>query len=296
MVMDTSDGGRQPINVRVDGRIDPTHLIGFRPFSPLQHVPWHIHDFFELAFVTQGSARHLTSAGELKVEPGAVVFVPPSAGHGLRLCRDLVMYQCFLRASAAELSAMWVAKDPRLEGLIGPRHRETASPLVLRIGTAAVAECIEHLDEVRLKGIAERTPAAEVGRLLIVLDILARHLPVDASTIDAAGSTPPIVGQVLQLFDHDLAYPWTLLEIGRRVGVRSDHLCRAFRRWAGVPPMAFLNQRRIDVAAGMLASTSLPISQVASAVGVPSPTSFSRAFRRARGQSPREYRSQRLIG
>jgi AraC-like DNA-binding protein len=275
-------------------RIEPSRLIGFRPLRPLVHVRWHVHDFYELSFITAGSGRHITASGERKVAPGSVVFVQPEVGHGFRLCHDMTIYQCFLRAKAADISALWLARDPRLEALIGIRASPAnATPIILDLEPDDMEACLAHLDDVRLRPRDERTPAGDMGRLLLVLDLLARRLP-PAGPVGAGRdrSAPVLVSAALNWFEQDLAYPWTLAELSRRLSVHPDHLCRAFSRWSGVPPMTFLSHRRADVAASLLVSSTDLIASIGAAVGWKDPPTFSRAFSRWYGMSPRDYRTR----
>ncbi|CAN5504498.1 hypothetical protein BH24CHL9_BH24CHL9_10250 [soil metagenome] len=276
-----------------EGRIEPSRLVGFRPFRPLLHVYWHVHDFYELAFVTEGTGRHFSSTGERPVQAGSVVVVPPGVGHGFRLCLDMVLYQCFLRAKAADLSLLWVARDSRLNALIGSQ----ASPvglgaLVVDLDPRELTECLEHLDDVRLRPAEERTPAGELGRLLIVLDLLARR--IDAVSRHAAGASaaPALVSVALDHLDRDITYPWTLAELSARLSVHPHHLCHLFSRWVGEPPIAFVKRRRAEIAASLLATTGQSVASVGAAVEWPDPAIFSRAFRRSFGMSPRAYRVQ----
>jgi transcriptional regulator GlxA family with amidase domain len=57
--------------------------------------------------------------------------------------------------------------------------------------------------------------------------------------------------------------------------------------------MAYLFSWRMQLAAGLLTGTEMPIYSVAEAVGYESEASFSRAFRRAAGQSPGLWRQDR---
>jgi AraC-like DNA-binding protein len=74
------------------------------------------------------------------------------------------------------------------------------------------------------------------------------------------------------------------------VFVGTFHLAHEFKRWVGIAPMAYLNQRRAERAAFLLSGTDDPIGAIGRAVGWPEPAAFSRQFRKAFGASPREYR------
>ena len=81
-------------------------------------------------------------------------------------------------------------------------------------------------------------------------------------------------------------------EAARQAGVSRSCLYRAFQAEFGCSPSAYLIRYRIQRAAQLLRHSTLPISAVAASVGFEDPLYFSRAFRRAVGQSPTEYRQQ----
>jgi AraC family L-rhamnose operon transcriptional activator RhaR len=271
--------------------MDASQLIGFSPRHHPPNVWWHLHEFYELAFVTAGKGQHFTAAGERAVQRGSVIFVPPGAGHGYRLCRDMEVYNCLIRASAADVELLLVSRDPRLEPFFGSHaHHVPGIPLVVDLDDGDLEECLGHLDVVRLRAPTDHAPAGDLGRLLIVLDLLARRLDPASATDAAAPRRPPVVVAVMDLIERDLAHPWTLGELSARLYISPHHLCHLFSHWVGEPPIAFVNRRRAEVAAGLLVTTEDLVSSIGASVGWSDPSMFSRAFRRAFGVSPRAYR------
>lgn len=66
-------------------------------------------------------------------------------------------------------------------------------------------------------------------------------------------------------------------------GVAPATLARQFRRHLGTSPHRFLVERRLRAAADLLATTTRPVTEVASDCGFTDPAYFSRAFRRWAG-------------
>jgi AraC-like DNA-binding protein len=87
-----------------------------------------------------------------------------------------------------------------------------------------------------------------------------------------------------------LAEVVTLADWSRAVGLQPVYFGRVFKRETGLRPMAWLNQRRLQLACQHLAGTSKNVTQIAEACGFASPFYFSRVFRRHFGQSPLKYR------
>ena len=68
------------------------------------------------------------------------------------------------------------------------------------------------------------------------------------------------------------------------------HFARSFSRTVGRAPHQYMLLRRIGLAASLLATSSLPISEIALRVGFSSPARLSVAFSRIVGRSPRSFR------
>ncbi len=94
--------------------------------------------------------------------------------------------------------------------------------------------------------------------------------------------------RVACFIEEHLAEELPLSALADLVGLSSFHFARAFKRSFGVPPHRYHTGRRIERAKVLLAERS--VTDVASAVGFAETSSFSAAFRRATGASPREFR------
>ena len=116
------------------------------------------------------------------------------------------------------------------------------------------------------------------------------HEQPEHVTVDPGA--PELVAAATDLLDHDLQHHWTLDELSGRLYVGKFHLVRQFNRWVGLPPIAYLNRRRAERAAMLLASTDAPVASIGADVGWPDPSQFSRRFRQHMETTPREYRAR----
>lgn len=103
-----------------------------------------------------------------------------------------------------------------------------------------------------------------------------------------------VVGQALKLIHKEPAHPWTLARLSAKVGVSRAALARRFNEVVGEPPMAFLTQWRLALAADLLCEPGETVGTVADRVGYSSPYALSSAFKRVRGVSPQEHRENAL--
>lgn len=81
----------------------------------------------------------------------------------------------------------------------------------------------------------------------------------------------------------------TIAEIADSVGLNSAYFTQVIKSKMNKTPLEYLIQYRIAIASNILCSSNMTISEVAEAVGYDNSLSFSRAFKRIYGLSPRNY-------
>jgi AraC-like DNA-binding protein len=100
----------------------------------------------------------------------------------------------------------------------------------------------------------------------------------------------PVVGLALRLIHNDPANRWTVAKLAAATGVSRAALARRFTELVGEPPMAFLTEWRLALAADLLLEPEATIGSVAYQVGYGSPFALSTAFKRVRGVSPHQHK------
>ena len=105
-----------------------------------------------------------------------------------------------------------------------------------------------------------------------------------------AAHLDPVVGPALRLLHGSPAEPWTLARLAAATHVSRAALARRFTALVGEPPMTFLTNWRLTLAADLLHEPGASVTSVAREVGYGSAFAFSAAFKRVRGVSPREHR------
>lgn len=103
-----------------------------------------------------------------------------------------------------------------------------------------------------------------------------------------------VVGPALRLLHTDPAHHWTLAALATKTGVSKANLVRRFTSLMGRPPMTYLRELRLTLAADLLREPGVTLAAVARQVGFSTPFALSTAFKRERGISPSEYRTATL--
>ena len=99
-----------------------------------------------------------------------------------------------------------------------------------------------------------------------------------------------VVGRALGLLHGAPAHPWALDELAGSVAMSRSAFADRFTALVGQPPMQYLAQWRMQLAAGRLATGNAKVATIAEEVGYESEEAFSRAFKRVMGVSPAAWR------
>jgi AraC-like DNA-binding protein len=146
--------------------------------------------------------------------------------------------------------------------------------------------------------IVKEEPGQQVvlDRLLDLLLVAALRAAFTSETVKVPAwykaHADRVIGRVLRLMQNEPAQPWTVASLAAAVGVSRALLARRFHELVGEPPLSFLTSWRMALAADLIVSGNEAVGAVARQVGYASPFTFSTAFKRVHGLSPKAYRER----
>lgn len=213
---------------------------------------------------------------------GQVFIVPP---------REILQF----RAPAGRQVALACELQPALlapwfDGLDWSERRLEAS---LDIGSARIPTLMRFLaHELRYPSLGQE----------VVVDLLGQHICIELARHLQLINEPAMVGGLaawrLHLIDDRLALPGpspTLVDLAHLCNISVRQLTRGFRVSRGYSIGEYVIQHRMDMARRLLAGEE-SIKAIAHRVGFASASSFSVAFRRSTGTTPRLFRARVLRG
>ncbi|HEX9055834.1 MAG TPA: AraC family transcriptional regulator [Gemmatimonadales bacterium] len=130
---------------------------------------------------------------------------------------------------------------------------------------------------------------------LMFIEVLRRYLEElpPGQTGWLAGLRDEVVGRVLTLLHARPGHAWTLPELAREAASSRSVVAKRFGELVGQPPMQYLTQWRMQVAATRLAQSGAKVAAIGEEVGYESEAAFSRAFKKATGLAPGAWRETR---
>ncbi|MFG2530083.1 AraC family transcriptional regulator [Streptomyces sp. NPDC048516] len=102
--------------------------------------------------------------------------------------------------------------------------------------------------------------------------------------------TDPAIGDALQVLHAHPAHPWTVGDLAAELSMSRAAFAARFTGLVGEPPLTYLTNWRMTIAADLLQDTTATVATVASNVGYRDPFAFSVAFKRTRGCTPSAWR------
>src|SRR5262245_32870518 len=247
----------------------------------------------------QGDAHIMSSAPGMraKVVDGGLHFTPrpPQLPYSLNVCDE--------GSATARLDGGGREQTKVVCGFLGCDARPfnpllASMPRVLRMpGIAAErSSWIANFLHAVVEESSHKRPGGEavLERMseMLFVEVLRRYvdtIPAD-QTGWLAGMRDSAVSRALALMHEKPAEPWTLERLGERAAVSRSVLHERFVHLIGQPPIQYLAQWRMQLAAGWLRDTDAKLLDVALEVGYENEAAFARAFKRAVGESPGAWR------
>jgi AraC family transcriptional regulator len=158
----------------------------------------------------------------------------------------------------------------------------------------------ELINQIGLSVLSEMMSPTAAGRMLVETSSLLLAARLAHSHFETGlirSPTPPRHGlddgrvrRVLAYIEAHLADDITVADLANVACLSIFHFIRAFAATIGVPPHRYVSQRRLEGAKAMIAAGRASLSEVALHCRFSSQSSLTRAFRRATGMTPGEYR------
>lgn len=142
---------------------------------------------------------------------------------------------------------------------------------------------VEHLDE---------SPLNVVGHMYLFFDFLTKSTE-RPSRQDRHGDLRSFyISEAIEYIERHYQEDMTVGDIAANSGLDRSYLGSLFKASVGTSMQQYLMNYRMSRACELLNLTALAVSEVGVAVGYPNQMRFSRAFKNAKGVSPREWRKR----
>ncbi|MGG1949328.1 AraC family transcriptional regulator [Trinickia sp. NRRL B-1857] len=245
----------------------------------------HSHDTFGVGLVLRGAQRSASGRGPVQARAGDIITVNPGEVHDGspfddrgRAWRMLYLEPALVYDVASELGATM------------PSSVELEQPV---LQDAAFAVRFERGFSAATSGVAASNRlACDEALFMLIAEFVRRHTTVrlrGSSQGQASADTAnACIRRAKARIDDDPCQPLTLESLAADAGLSRFQLLRGFARDTGLPPHAYLIQRRIALARRLI-EQGLPLAEAAAGAGFADQSHMTRAFSRAFGITPAQY-------
>lgn len=280
----------------------------YKPFlaSPAQVIAFH--------YLVEGRMTANVVGGEpVELKAGEIVLVPRNDLHILASDPKLPPKPAEDFAAAADPTGIarivWGGGGEETRMVCGYLGSDTPdNPLIASLpplltlnvadtpGGAWIAQSFAFAaQELASAGVGAATIIAKLSELMFV-EAVRRHIetlpPEQAGWL--AALRDPAIGRALALIHTKPSHPWTAEDLAHEVALSRSSFAERFTQLVGRPPMTYVGNWRMQVAANKLRENRQSIAQIAYDVGYESEASFTRAFRREFGAPPAAWRKRAL--
>jgi len=169
--------------------------------------------------------------------------------------------------------ALWALRSRVFDLLVKPAQEDEVSRTFERIAAAVQARRCQ--SERKPQGLTTQLPAE------------TRYRPQAAVALRLQAAIAHIAKNFLR--------PIPESEVAQLCNMSPSRFCREFKAAFQVTFVEYLANYRMEQAKRLLGNPSMPVADVAAAVGFNDPSYFTRVFRRQEGVSPSEYRAATVL-
>lgn len=249
----------------------------------------HCHSYYEISVVLSGQRYETCNGAEHLAKKGSLFFYPPLALHSNRNITDVdVMVVQFssdflYNNSSREFSNVILSWSNNEIPYIDTANLENISNEINKLVEIADSVPLQNADAV----------SYEFKKSSTILMLLASLIENDFIKTYKTSDSPMHIPQLDAVINHILAHPEEKNDMetaAKMANMSYYNFSRHFKSVIGFNYSEYCNLLRIRYAEDLLLKTDLPISNIASKIGIDVPSYFTKLFKKLNGISPLDYR------
>ncbi|MCC8114730.1 MAG: AraC family transcriptional regulator [Bacteroidales bacterium] len=251
--------------------------------------------FARLYYVVEGNAQIILPSGEYDLSPGRMYYIPAYTTHSYRCTGVFTHYYLHIYEDLQMHDASLLEKfDFPIEILPEPMDLQLIMRLHSLNPTMQLPQSnplsydnSKTLHENILRNKHRQLSIRVESRGILFL-LMSRFL---SQATPKKLATDNRVQKALDYIQTHLSKPLTIEELADMACLSKDHLTRLFKKEMGMPPLHYINQKKVERAQLLLLTEDTPIKTIAYQLGYEDPSYFNRIFRKYTGQTPAEYQA-----
>jgi len=286
--------------------VDADYFVGFengvyiqRSSECMEYVGvLHKHTFVEIVYIISGRAKHTLEDNTYWVQKGDVVVINPNEAHAFLedktcgetfLAYDLMFTPEFIDRQCLQGDDFSALADSFLFLSLFPEEQAFSSKLYL------IPQCSYDLyamfDKVYFEYNRKDVGYLNLIRIYvaeIIILLLRRIHELEESTLTANQKT--LVREIMEYIQNNYNIPIRTSEIASNLFFNRNYVSKLFKKETGRSIHEFVREIRMQEACRLLATTRMPVADIARACGFLDLKTFYQFFKKYTGITPKGYR------
>ena len=280
---------------------DSAYFAGKHDISAIQHLRYlpavlHTHNFFEIAFVLQGTLTHFIGNQKNVLERGDVFILAPDTEHSVcTYSDDAILINVLVRNSLFEQHFLNIIPDDYImrSFFANALYSNSKSPyLIFRIGDDP--RLTDYVINLLNESKEERPYKDTMLNLMVSLLFLFLLREHEQDVLVPQLSSGSITDKVLVILEY-MKYNYaniTLKQMSAFFNYSERQLSRIIRSATGKSYEEIIRELRMNKAKDLLEYSDLSISEISDSLGYYDTSNFRHAFRKYYDTTPAEYRER----
>ena len=261
-------------------RVDKDH--------PAYEMPFHWHTEYEIIVVREGEIELTANDRSETLKAGDVLFLSDGTLHGGTPVGDTAVYDCIVfddgiitkNSTAGEIREIF-------------RHGAAVRSFMPKVEYPEISLCASNLADALTRSETENSSWGEIICLGLFLQFFGNVIRFGCSEKGYTETNRHIsrLKSALAYMEEHYREKVTLEDLAEAAGVTPKYLCRSFCSLTGKTPISYLNEYRIDCACELLRTTDESMLEIVDLCGFSDQSYFVRLFKRQKGITPGQYRS-----
>jgi AraC-like DNA-binding protein/mannose-6-phosphate isomerase-like protein (cupin superfamily) len=269
--------------------LEPGKLMAVRPHTRFVHFPEHTHDYVEMVYVCQGTARHLINGAEILLRQGELLVLGQNTRQEIFPAREQDISVNFIvrpELFGGILDYLGNEETPLREFIVGCLCGENPSGyLLFRVSDVKpIQNLVENLLWTLFSNLPNRRSINQLTMGLLLMQLL-NH----TDKLTTGVPEQETIVHVLRYIEDNYC-SGSLTDAAKLLHYDTAWLSREIKRRTGKNYTQLVQDKRLSQAAWLLKNTTHNVSDIAASVGYENLSYFHRLFSTHFGMSPKQYR------
>jgi AraC family transcriptional regulator, L-rhamnose operon transcriptional activator RhaR len=248
----------------------------------------HSHDFWEIAYISEGRGLHLSGGSTTKVSKGDLFMIPIGVFHVFRPSsldekEPLIVYNCIIAMEKLKSFLQSYPGGKELGNLLKLKEWKQYHDKSGRFFDLFQQMHFEYLANL---------PGREAKIYNGLMELLLFFYCEENRTYNESTKTENYMQEVLSIIHSDYHLPLRVKDLAAKMGIGERQFQRIFHMQTNMTFKDYLQGVRINNASRLLVNTNRKVIDIAASVGYRDLQYFNKLFKEKTGIPPSEYRRQ----